>query len=188
MREAKLIFTISLLFCTFLAYSQNVVGEICGDNDQIQISEIQIGRGFLVHKDFFGNFADGKWIYYEKCNPRRKKEASLLIEGNFLEGKKNGVFNYYIQTFQSRRNKSRLLLSLAYKNGVIDGSVTFYAVENNLKREESYYKNGVLEGFSVDYDTYTGKIKAISFYKHGILLYETSYDNNDKIRKHISYE
>ncbi|MDR1878243.1 MAG: hypothetical protein LBQ64_01610 [Bacteroidales bacterium] len=93
---------------------------------------------------------EGRWIY---------RNDSVLIEGNYLEGKKDGVWKTYYPNGRLKRSES-------YFNNELDGLSLFYW-DNSVKQAEYTYINGLLNGNTYQYDR-DGAIFLTVTYRMGV--------------------
>jgi len=104
---------------------------------------------------FVAGEEEGKWYYVND---------SVRTEGNYSEGKKEGVWKTYYASGKLKSYHS-------YFNNEFDGKMVEYW-ENGAKKQESTYINGLLNGNEYKYDE-NGNTLYITTYRMGI---ETRYN------------
>ncbi|WP_343854789.1 hypothetical protein [Fulvivirga kasyanovii] len=148
-----------------------------------------------------GKFIDYKWNSKTRHNDRTK-------EGNYIEGKEEGIFNEYVN--------GHLLRSVTFKNGKLEGEAIFYngygkelsraQYQEDLPYEGTFYTytnyqpylrgyeryhNGARDGDEVFFDA-KGNPEKIYTHKNGILMKAVIYKNNTtyelNYRKNIPYK
>lgn len=126
-----------------------------------------------IQAEFKDGFYNGKYEEYEY--------NKLKCEGNYKEGRKNGIFKIYDSEDRVKEEKS-------YKEGKLDGAHKTYYTNGKLEREVNY-SEGKQNGKELAYD-YDGVLRREHIYKNGkqvgkqytflkgtYELYETQYYN-----------
>jgi len=176
------------------------------------VSTIAIGQNSIsitASNNLFGDPCSGvvKRLYvtatyssapqnYKKSNQdgcwKSFSSGLLKEEGNFKDGKKEGVWKYY-------NEEGRLMREVNYKKGERHGLVKVYRKKGMLKKEETYkqdkkeglYKAYYYNGQLIEKGNYKEDQKEglWKFYtKNGTLSYEGKYKNNDKEGEWFLYD
>ena len=108
------------------------------------------GRGRIVNSSKTGN-----WVYFHPGTNGTQK----LFEGAYLNGKRNGIWKEFDE-------KGKLLATVGYSNGVLNGEVTVFFENSNIPHTTKLYRNGIQTGaFAEHYPK--GNLKERSMYVNG---------------------
>ena len=114
---------------------------------------LSIDGDTLEHGLYVEGLEEGRWMYVND---------SVLVEGAYLSGKRDGIWKTYHPNGKLKRLES-------YNEDELDGKSLFYW-ENSTKKAEYIYVNGLLNGNAYEYD------------EGGNLLYTTTYRMGVEIR------
>ncbi len=99
-----------------------------------------------------GKDREGKWLYFQSDGKH------LLIEENYKNGKRDGVYKVFYKTGKPTEISH-------YKNGKLDGNFKRYS-DTNALIEDLNYQNGTMHG-ALKYFDLKGNLTVEGFYTHG---------------------
>lgn len=183
----KFIFLIVLCSITLATKGQRLWTVSSKDTSFIIAKPIGIEKFSFWGIDFKEYLKDG---LYECYFGNRRSKKNIQISGEFINGKRNGVFKYYYTPKRGIFSKPQLSTLINYKDGIIDGYfASFYP--NGVKIIEGFINNGKLDGFFIEREImYISKkkvkkdfISCIYLYKDGNLVCKESYGINENFNK-----
>lgn len=122
-----------------------------------------------------GSVREGRWHHYDAI-------GALIDEGDYVAGKKNGVWTGYVRGNKEwtaswrngvehgvwrRYDLGRVVRELRYVSGKQEGTAVWYH-PNGRRQSVEHYVAGVLEGRSTGYDD-TGRLRFEASYRAGVL-------------------
>ena len=164
-----------LFFCLFLLFeeinSQSIV-KYTNDTNIYVMKEIGVEGLTIEVYNFIDSLTDGSYILLGSENNDFYKEGDTLIKGEFINGKKQGLFKYYINGINDQKSISLV----TYEQGIREGS--FYL--NIIEDIDCYgnFKNNEIDGLFHCYSN--GDLIAIYLFKEAQLVfsYGINYEFN----------
>ena len=152
--------------------SSEVVQKISIENEKVKDGPFEVFHDSYGSVKLEGNYLNGKKSgVWEYFSP----EGILLISGNYKNGVKDGIWKDYWCS-----KKPTLHFQVTYENGkIIDGPFESFYENGQLLMTGNYYK-GRKHGIWKSYDE-NGEIYHQGTFRNGILVeYVYTYENNDE--------
>jgi hypothetical protein len=127
------------------------------------------------------SLADGKWVLHDiyKKDSLKANDETIILCGEFKNGKKNGVFNFYRKNYYNNKKKLKdekyIDLSQTYINDTLHGLeikkiIGFPGVITSER--ETHYEKGKKHGIELIYNivgSYAGNLRSVSIYRNDTL-------------------
>lgn len=131
---------------------------------------------------------DGNYLVFESKGEMSLKNKQPLIKASYIEGKRQGLYQYREFTEYRRGKHVWTCIDINYRDGQKDGQELRYLVtkrkralfESIIMQESRTFKMGVLHGFSVSF--VFGAPSVIYYYQDGKEIYTEGYRYTQTIK------
>jgi hypothetical protein len=122
--------------------------------DKSMIKSVDSNKILSIKANYYNNALNGEYGYYIY-------DTIPILIGQFTNGKKNGVFNYY--------NCDMLdpWYQVNYYHDLIEGDMLQFFTDSKVEYREVYIDGQIVYSFS--YDVFTGLVQCILPYKNNVI-------------------
>lgn len=167
----KILLLITIISLTFQSYCQEII--YIDDSINVAIDS----SSYTEIKTLPRKLKDGKYILVNiksKDSNRINLNKNKLVEGEYKDSLRQGVFNYYSPNYLIFNSKIFVKKVETYDKGLLNGYFGIFNESGEIAYE-GYYKNNKKHGFFIRYKS--DKIVSIKLFEEGVLKYFSKAPN-----------